>query len=127
MEGASEEGKGRSGGDRKERTSVSTVFLGGIPPGLRVSQLKSSLREKEATPLRLSWQGAQHRAFLDYSTPQAAERALHALQGLCLDGHSLRAELAKSQRGGKRAGPRPPQAPQSEAPPPGGGAGNAQL
>ncbi|KAM9366967.1 methenyltetrahydrofolate synthase domain-containing protein [Symphorus nematophorus] len=110
----SERGKGRRGGNMKEEgggevksklpLSVTTVYLGGIPAGLRVSELKTALREREAVPLRLTWQGAQHRAFLDYSDPQAAEQALQALQDLSLNGHSLQAELAKSQRGGKRSG-----------------------
>ncbi|XP_076583246.1 methenyltetrahydrofolate synthase domain-containing protein isoform X1 [Chaetodon auriga] len=115
-----ERGKGRRGGNVKEKgpeeggsevmsqrklpVSVTTVYLGGIPAGLRVSELKTALREREAAPLRLTWQGAQHRAFLDYSDPQAAEQALMALQDLSLNGHSLQAELAKSQRGGKRSG-----------------------
>ncbi|XP_037103807.1 methenyltetrahydrofolate synthase domain-containing protein isoform X1 [Syngnathus acus] len=113
--------KGRSGRNLKEKTpedtggedlthskippSVTTVYLGGIPTGLRVSELKTSLREREAAPLRLTWQGAQHRAFLDYSNPEAAAKALEALQGLSLNGHSVQAELAKSQRRSKRPGP----------------------
>ncbi|XP_071344363.1 methenyltetrahydrofolate synthase domain-containing protein isoform X1 [Trachinotus anak] len=135
-----EKGKGKSGGNIKEKgpdergsevmsqrklpISVTTVYLGGIPAGLRVSELKTALREREAAPLRLTWQGAQHRAFLDYSDPQAAEQALEALQGLSLDGHSLQAELAKSQRGGKRSGqsnrrPRASAAPKSKTASPG--------
>ncbi|CAL8351256.1 unnamed protein product [Merluccius merluccius] len=86
-------------------SNVTTVYLGGIPAGLRVSELKTALREKEALPLRLTWQGAQHRAFLDYGDPQAADQAMEALQGLSLNGQSLHAELAKNQRGGRRAGP----------------------
>ncbi|XP_070818880.1 methenyltetrahydrofolate synthase domain-containing protein isoform X1 [Chaetodon trifascialis] len=133
-----ERGKGRRGGNVKEKgpeeggsevmsqhklpVSVTTVYLGGIPAGLRVSELKTALREREAAPLRLTWQGAQHRAFLDYSDPQAAEQALVALQDLSLNGHSLQAELAKSQRGGKRSGqsnrrPRPPAAPKTKTAP----------
>ncbi|KAM3625043.1 uncharacterized protein V6R79_006095 [Siganus canaliculatus] len=117
---ASEGGKGRRRGERmKEKSpeeggsealpqrklplSMTTVYLGSIPAGLRVSELKVALREREAAPLRLTWQGAQHRAFLDYSDPQAAEKALASLQDLTLNGHSLQAELAKSQRGGKRS------------------------
>lgn len=115
-----ERGKGKKGGNMTEKgpeeggsevmsqpklpLSVTTVYLGGIPAGLRVSELKTALREKEAAPLRLTWQGAQHRAFLDYSDPQAAEHALGALQDLSVKGHCLQAELAKSQRGGKRSG-----------------------
>ncbi|XP_018523450.1 methenyltetrahydrofolate synthase domain-containing protein isoform X1 [Lates calcarifer] len=135
-----ERGKGKSRGNVKEKgleerggevtsqrklpLSVTTVYLGGIPAGLRVSELKTALREREAPPLRLTWQGAQHRAFLDYSDPQAAEQALEALQGLSVNGHSLQAELAKSQRGGKRSAqsnrrPRPSTGPKSNTAPPG--------
>lgn len=110
-----ERGKGRRGGNRKEQGQVeggsevmprsfTTVYLGGIPAGLRVSELKSVLREREAAPLRLTWQGAQHRAFLDYSNPQAAEHALEALQQLSVKGYTLQAEVAKSQREDKRSG-----------------------
>lgn len=98
-----QEGGSEVTSQRKLPLSVTTVYLGGIPTGLRVSELKTALREREATPLRLTWQGAQHRAFLDYSDPQAAEQALEALQDLSVNGHSLQAELAKSQRGSKRS------------------------
>lgn len=114
-----EEGGNEVKSQRKLHLSVTTVYLGGIPAGLRVSELKTALREREATPLRLTWQGAQHRAFLDYSDPHAADQALEALQGLALNGHSLQAELAKSQRGGRKSGqssrrPKPAAAPKSE-------------
>lgn len=117
-----EEGGREVTSQRKLPLSVTTVYLGGIPAGLRVSELKTALREREAAPLRLTWQGAQHRAFLDYIDPQAADQALEALQGLCLNGHDLQAELAKSQRGGKRSGqssrrPRPSAAPKAKPEP----------
>ncbi|XP_077569509.1 methenyltetrahydrofolate synthase domain-containing protein isoform X1 [Stigmatopora nigra] len=101
-ERSSQETGGEVGNPNKMPLSVTTVYLGGIPTGLRVSELKTSLRERDAAPLRLTWQGAQHRAFLDYSDPQVAEKALEALQGLNLNGHSVQAELAKSQRRSKR-------------------------
>uniref|UniRef100_A0A3B5M680 Methenyltetrahydrofolate synthase domain-containing protein n=1 Tax=Xiphophorus couchianus TaxID=32473 RepID=A0A3B5M680_9TELE len=87
--------RGEATTQRKLPQSVTTVYLGGIPAGLRVSELKTALRERNAAPLRLTWQGAQHRAFLDYSDPQVADQALEALQDLSLNGHSLQAELAK--------------------------------
>uniref|UniRef100_A0A1A7YBP8 Methenyltetrahydrofolate synthase domain-containing protein n=2 Tax=Iconisemion striatum TaxID=60296 RepID=A0A1A7YBP8_9TELE len=105
-EQGSEEGGGEEVSQRKLPQSVTTVYLGGIPTGLRVSELKAALRERKAAPLRLTWQGAQHRAFLDYSDPQGADQALEALQGLCLNGQNLQAELAKSQRGQKKSGQR---------------------
>ncbi|KAG9342024.1 hypothetical protein JZ751_018342, partial [Albula glossodonta] len=79
-----------------QQGTVTTVYLGSLPVGLRVSELKNALRERGAVPLRLNWQGAQHRAFLDYSDGQAAEAALLALEGLSINGKSVQAELAKS-------------------------------
>ncbi|XP_056134918.1 methenyltetrahydrofolate synthase domain-containing protein [Lampris incognitus] len=115
-ERALEEGRSEAMSQRKLPLCVTTVYLGGIPAGLRVSELKTALREKEAGPLRLTWQGARHRAFLDYSDSQAADQALEALQGFSVNGHSLQVELAKNQRGGKRPGP-PNRRPQSTTAP----------
>ncbi|KFV70384.1 Methenyltetrahydrofolate synthase domain-containing protein, partial [Dryobates pubescens] len=77
---------------------LTTVYVGNIPPSLRVSELKCALREFHATPLRLNWQGAQHRAFLDYKDKAAAASAVSSLKGLSLRGNTLRVELAKTQR-----------------------------
>ncbi|KAM6300600.1 methenyltetrahydrofolate synthase domain-containing protein [Aegotheles albertisi] len=77
---------------------VTTVFVGNIPPSVRVSELKCALREFHATPLRLNWQGAQHRAFLDYRDKATAESAVSSLKGLSLGGNAVRVELAKNQR-----------------------------
>lgn len=107
------------GGGEVKPPSFTTVYLGGIPASLRVSELKSVLREREAAPLRLTWHGAQRRAFLDYSHPQAAEHALEALQGLSVEGYTLQAEVARSQRGDKRSGQsRQRRRPETTSPPP---------
>uniref|UniRef100_A0A667XQ28 Methenyltetrahydrofolate synthase domain-containing protein n=1 Tax=Myripristis murdjan TaxID=586833 RepID=A0A667XQ28_9TELE len=121
-EKAPEDRESETVSQRRLPPSVTTVYLGGIPPGLRVSELKTALREREAVPLRLTWQGAQHRAFLDYTDPEAADQALEALQGLSLNGHNLQAVLAKSQRGGRRSGlpnrrPKPATAPKTKPAP----------
>ncbi|NXI85799.1 MTHSD protein, partial [Rhipidura dahli] len=78
--------------------TISTVYVGNLPASLRVSELKSALRELQVIPVRLNWQGAQHRAFLEYRDTGAAHRALCSLQGMSLGGNTLRVELAKSQR-----------------------------
>ncbi|NXM69977.1 MTHSD protein, partial [Serilophus lunatus] len=78
--------------------TITTVFVGNLPPSLRVRDLKCALREFHVIPLRLSWQGAQHRAFLDYRDKGTAERAVSSLRGLSLEGNTLQVELAKSQR-----------------------------
>ncbi|NXC25659.1 MTHSD protein, partial [Campylorhamphus procurvoides] len=78
--------------------TITTVYVGNIPPSLRVSELKCALREFHVTPFRLNWQGAQHRAFLDYQDKVTAERAVSSLKGLSLGGNTLRVELARNQR-----------------------------
>ncbi|XP_057889960.1 methenyltetrahydrofolate synthase domain-containing protein [Melospiza georgiana] len=78
--------------------TTTTVYVGNLPGSLRASQLKSALRELQVLPAALKWQGAQHRAFLDYRDQGAAHRALSSLQGLSLGGNALRVELAKSHR-----------------------------
>ncbi|XP_050167446.1 methenyltetrahydrofolate synthase domain-containing protein isoform X1 [Myiozetetes cayanensis] len=78
--------------------TITTVYVGNIPPSLRVSELKCALREFHVTPFRLNWQGAQHRAFLDYKDQVTAERAVSSLKGLSLGGNALRVELAKNQK-----------------------------
>lgn len=79
-------------------SEITTVYVGNIPPSVRVSELKSALREFHATPFRLNWQGAQRRAFLDYRDKATAENAVSSLKGLSLGGNALRVELAKNQR-----------------------------
>ncbi|NXD13752.1 MTHSD protein, partial [Nothocercus nigrocapillus] len=78
--------------------TLTTVYVGNIPPSTRVSELKHALREFHATPLRLNWQGAQHRAFLDYKDKATAASVVSSLQGLSLGGKTLRVELARNQR-----------------------------
>ncbi|KAL7870937.1 hypothetical protein SRHO_G00084340 [Serrasalmus rhombeus] len=102
IENAAERPEGGTVEQEHLHGSSSTLYLGGIPTGLRVSELKSVLRERNAVPLRLTWQGAQHRAFLEYSDGPGADLALTALQDLSINGHTLKAERAKSQRGGHR-------------------------
>ncbi|XP_078066350.1 methenyltetrahydrofolate synthase domain-containing protein isoform X3 [Mustelus asterias] len=80
---------------------VTAVYMGNIPHSLRVSELKNILRDHNALPLRLNWQGAQHRAFLDYKDEVTAEDAVTSLAGLSISGSAIRVELAKSQRGNR--------------------------
>ncbi|XP_075136737.1 methenyltetrahydrofolate synthase domain-containing protein isoform X2 [Leptodactylus fuscus] len=81
--------------DQKE---VTTVYIGNISPTTRVSELKRILREQGASPLHLTWQGNQHRAFLDYSDPYQAQEVLSSLKGLSIGGQTIRVELARTQR-----------------------------
>ncbi|XP_051884642.1 methenyltetrahydrofolate synthase domain-containing protein [Pristis pectinata] len=76
---------------------VTTVYMGNIPQCMRVSELKNILRYHNAVPLRLNWQGAQHRAFLDYKDEVTAEAVVTSLAGLNLSGSVVRVELANKQ------------------------------
>ncbi|KAM4017606.1 methenyltetrahydrofolate synthase domain-containing protein isoform 2-T2 [Anomaloglossus baeobatrachus] len=80
----------------------STVYIGNIPPTTRVSELKGTLRERGASPLHLTWQGAQHQAFLDYTDPHQAQQALSSLEGLSIGGQRVRIELARTKPMGIR-------------------------
>ncbi|XP_029463937.1 methenyltetrahydrofolate synthase domain-containing protein isoform X1 [Rhinatrema bivittatum] len=91
--------------------AVTTVYVCNIPPGVRVSELKSVLRERDASPLRLSWQGSQHRAFLDYRDESTAQRVVASLKGLSIAGSTLFVELSKSQRSRMSGNPCPQQQP----------------
>ncbi|XP_020375696.2 methenyltetrahydrofolate synthase domain-containing protein isoform X1 [Rhincodon typus] len=82
-------------------TRVTAVYMGNLPRSLRVSELKNILREHNAVPLRLSWQGAQHRVFLDYKDEVTAGEAVTSLTGLSISGNIIKVELAKSQRGNR--------------------------
>ncbi|KAL1256484.1 hypothetical protein QQF64_012029, partial [Cirrhinus molitorella] len=78
-------------------SSVTTICLSNIPAGLRVSELKSLLREQDSAPLHISWQGAKHRAFLLYPDTTGAEHALTTFEKLSINGYTLHAECARSQ------------------------------
>lgn len=89
-----------------------TVYVGNLPWDTRVRELKRALRELGAAPLRLTWQGPQHRAFLHYQDLASAQQAVSCLQGLRLGTNTLKVALARQQRAsdptGSRAGePRP--------------------
>lgn len=99
-------GSGEEADTKREpsQAPVSTLYLGGLPAGLRVSELKGFLRERGALPVRLTWQGAQHRAFLDYGDQRTSDQALDSLQGLCINGHTLYVERARSQKSSQKPG-----------------------
>ncbi|KAH0619664.1 hypothetical protein JD844_000522 [Phrynosoma platyrhinos] len=77
--------------------TLTTVYVGNISQGTRVSELKEVLQERHATPMRLTWHGARHQAFLTYNDKSAVDAAMAALQGLSLRGRLLRIELARNQ------------------------------
>ncbi|XP_019602693.2 methenyltetrahydrofolate synthase domain-containing protein isoform X3 [Rhinolophus sinicus] len=97
-----------SGSVQGEDVTSDTVYVGNLPWDTRVSELKRALRELGAAPLRLTWQGPRHRAFLHYPDSASAQQAVSCLQGLRLGANTLKVALARQQRandpGGSRAG-----------------------
>nr|KAF6411037.1 methenyltetrahydrofolate synthetase domain containing [Rousettus aegyptiacus] len=87
-----------------EDVPSNTVYVGNLPWDTRVSELKRALRERGTAPLRLTWQGPQHRAFLHYRDPASAQQAISCLQGLRLGTSTLRVALARQQRASDLAG-----------------------
>ncbi|XP_004753915.1 methenyltetrahydrofolate synthase domain-containing protein isoform X1 [Mustela putorius furo] len=81
-----------------------TVFIGNLPRGTRVSELKRALQELGTVPQRLTWQGPQRRAFLHYEAPISAQQAVSCLQGLRLGAATLKVALARPQRAGDVTG-----------------------
>ncbi|XP_047566952.1 methenyltetrahydrofolate synthase domain-containing protein isoform X5 [Lutra lutra] len=81
-----------------------TVFIGNLPRGTRVSELKRALRDLGTVPQRLTWQGPQRRAFLHYEGPTSAQQAVSCLQGLRLGAATLKVALARPQRAGDVTG-----------------------
>ncbi|XP_020844884.1 methenyltetrahydrofolate synthase domain-containing protein isoform X3 [Phascolarctos cinereus] len=83
---------------KTESSDVTTVYVGNIPQDARVSDMKRTLRECDAVPLRLNWQGAQGRAFLDYKDRATAEGVVSSLRALSFSGNTLWVNLAKKQK-----------------------------
>ncbi|CAO2609707.1 Methenyltetrahydrofolate synthase domain-containing protein [Lemmus lemmus] len=76
---------------------AATVYVGNLPSNARVRELKSALQELGAMPLRLTWQGPQHKAILHYADSAAAQQAASCLQGLHLGANALRVALGQQR------------------------------
>ncbi|XP_029388614.1 methenyltetrahydrofolate synthase domain-containing protein isoform X1 [Mus pahari] len=76
---------------------AATVCVGNLPYNIRVRELKRALQELGAVPLRLTWQGSQHRAVLHYTDSAAAQQAASLLQGLRLGANALRVSLGQQR------------------------------
>ncbi|XP_052584721.1 methenyltetrahydrofolate synthase domain-containing protein isoform X2 [Peromyscus californicus insignis] len=76
---------------------AATVRVENLPYDARVRELKRALQELGAVPLRLTWQGPQHRAILHYADSAAAQQAASRLQGLHLGANTLRVALGQQR------------------------------
>lgn len=92
----------RGGGRPFYSDCEGSVYVGALPRFLRVSDFKAEVRDRNVQPLRVVWRGSSGYAFLGFKTTTDAEQALTALEGLHIDDHNLRLEMAKSS--GRRRG-----------------------
>ncbi|ELT97189.1 hypothetical protein CAPTEDRAFT_57625, partial [Capitella teleta] len=67
-----------------------TVFVGGIPKGTRVSELKALVRNLGVEPLRVLWRGGAGYTFLFFEQEEEAESAITKLAALEVGGKALR-------------------------------------
>ncbi|XP_057567247.1 methenyltetrahydrofolate synthase domain-containing protein isoform X5 [Hippopotamus amphibius kiboko] len=93
-----------SGSMKGEDVPSNTAYVGNLPRDARVSELKRALSALGVAPLRLTWQGPQHRAFLYYRDPAEARQAVSYLQGFHLGANTVRVALAGQQRASDLAG-----------------------
>ncbi len=75
-----------------------TVYIGGIPRSLRVSEFKTKVKERGVAPLRVIWHGANRHAFLQFVADQEAEDALNSLKELSIDDKPLKIEMSNRNR-----------------------------
>lgn len=101
--GGRRRGRGRGGlrdgpGRRQYEDDIPSVYVGGIPGSVRVSELKSKIREKEVNPLRVIWHGQNGHAFLQFQEATAADEAIEALKDLEIVGKPLRVEHSRRSK-----------------------------
>jgi len=106
MNGEPRRGRGRVYQPRGRRPYYGdcdgSVYVGSLPRTLRVSEFKAEVRDRNVQPLRVIWRGSSGYAFLGFRTMEDAEQALEALDGLHINDHDLRLEMAKSSGGRDR-------------------------
>lgn len=78
------------------RTRMPTLFVGSIPRALRVSELKTKVRDLEVTPIRVIWHGARGYAFFQFTKNEEMSAALDVLRDIEINGRKLRIEEANA-------------------------------
>ncbi|XP_071099465.1 methenyltetrahydrofolate synthase domain-containing protein-like isoform X1 [Haliotis cracherodii] len=81
------------------RSHDPSIYVGGLPRSLRVSEFKEKIHDRSVQPLRVVWHGGSGHAFLQFSNIDVAEEAIQALKDLDLGGRQIKVELARSNRG----------------------------
>jgi len=95
QEGDSEGREGDGDRPRMIRGKTSSVYIGGIPKQLRVSELKDHVKGKEVKPLQVIWHGRNGHAFLVFPKDTEADEALERLCDLSHGDKKLTVQLSK--------------------------------
>ncbi|GFR70484.1 methenyltetrahydrofolate synthase domain-containing protein [Elysia marginata] len=95
--------------DRRQRQRFRTnpdaiVWMGGLSSRLRVSALKSELRNLNLIPARLVWRGPRGFAYLHFHTTDTAKEAVDTLFGREFEGREAKVEMANNDRPRRRGG-----------------------
>jgi len=85
-------------GRMNRRSHDPSIYVGGLPCSLRVSEFKEKVHDRSVQPLRVVWHGGSGHAFLQFPNIDVAEEAIQALKDLDLGGRQIKVELARSNR-----------------------------
>lgn len=86
------------------RGKTSSVYIGGIPKTLRVSELKQQVKDKDVKPLQVIWHGRNGHAFLVFPKEKEADEALSCLGDLCINDKKLTVQLSKRTQNRRKDG-----------------------
>lgn len=95
-ENEDQQGQGYSPRRRRgpPRTPIPTIFVGSVQRSVRVSELKSKIREKNVNPLRVIWNGAKCYALLQFPKMDEMEAAFDTLHDFEMNGKKLKIEIS---------------------------------
>lgn len=95
-EGGEDQGQGQSPRRRRgpPRVPIPTIFVGSVQRSVRISELKSKIREKNVNPLRVIWNGAKCYALLQFPKMNEMEEAFDTLNGFEMNGRKLKIEIS---------------------------------
>ena len=88
------QGDGEGRPPRRRLNRLPSLYVGGIPRSVRVSEFKAKVRGQEVNPISVIWQGGMGRSYLLFDNNDEIDKALEALKGLNINGKDLRIEVS---------------------------------
>jgi len=87
---------------RKMRAKTHSVFVGDLPRSLRVSEMKSQIRNQGVNPLRVVWHGGSGHAFLFFLKKREANFAIEKLTNVKISDQLIRVEMSRGNKDKQR-------------------------